>query len=146
MGYSRPKQRQKGDSPVKTKSIRQSAIFKAGPHQVYEMLMDSWKHSQITGAKAKISRTIGGKFTAYDGYISGVNIELIPDKQIVQSWRGSDWPEGHFSKATFSLHEVKGGTRLTFRQSGVPEDQYEDIKQGWRDYYWKPMRETLAEQ
>jgi activator of HSP90 ATPase len=42
---------------------------------------------------------------------------------------------------TFSLEEVKGGTRLSFRQSGVPEEHYDDINQGWRDYYWKPMRE-----
>ncbi len=128
---------------MKTKTIRQSATFKASPHDVYEMLMDSRKHSRFSGGKATISRTVGGKFTAYDGYISGANLELSPDKRIVQSWRGSDWQEGHFSKVVFSLSEVAGGTRLTFRQSGVPEDQYEDIKQGWRDYYWKPMQEML---
>jgi activator of HSP90 ATPase len=128
---------------MKTKTIRQSTTFRATPHEVYEMLIDSRKHTRLTGEKAKISRAIGGRFTAYDGYISGVNLALTPDRQIVQSWRGSDWPEGHFSKATFSLAEVRGGTRLTFRQSGVPEDQYEDIKEGWRDYYWKPMREML---
>jgi activator of HSP90 ATPase len=129
---------------MKTKTIRQSVTLKGSLHEVYEMLMDSRKHARFTGEKARISRTIGGKFTAYDGYINGINVELTPDKRIVQSWRGSDWPEGHFSKATFSLAEVKGGTRLTFRQAGVPEDQYEDIKQGWYDYYWKPMGELLA--
>ncbi len=129
---------------MKTKTIRQSATFAASPHAVYEMLMDSRKHARFTGEKAKISRTVGGTFSAYDGYITGVNLTLEPDKEIVQSWRGSDWPEGHFSKVTFSLEEVKGGTRLTFRHSGVPEEFYEDIKQGWRDYYWTPMKEMLA--
>jgi len=129
---------------MKTKTIRQSATFKASAHEVYEMLMDSRKHTDFTGEKAKISRAVGGGFSAYDGYITGSNLELVPDRLIVQSWRGSDWPEGHFSKATFSLAEVGGRTRLTFRQSGVPEDQYEDIKQGWRDYYWRAMQEKLA--
>ncbi len=129
---------------MKTKTIRQSATFAASPHAVYEMLMDSRKHARFTGEKAKISRTVGGKFSAYDGYITGVNLTLEPDKEIVQSWRGSDWPEGHLSKVTFSLKEVKGGTRLAFRHSGVPEEFYEDIKQGWRDYYWTPMKEMLA--
>ena len=115
---------------MKTVTIRQSAKFKASPHEVYEALMDSRKHSKFTDAKAGISRRIGGKFTAYDGYIEGVNLELVPDEKIVQSWRGSDWPEGHYSKATFT-------------QTGVPENQYESISQGWSDYYWKPMKEML---
>ena len=131
---------------MKTKTIRQSLTFKASPHVIYEMLMDSRKHAKFTGDKASVSRKIGGKFTAYDGYISGVNLDLVQDKRIVQSWRGSDWPEGHYSKATFSLEKVKSGTRLIFRQSGVPEEHYKDINQGWRDYYWKPMQEMGQKQ
>jgi activator of HSP90 ATPase len=126
-----------------TKTIRQSATFRTSPHVVYEMLMDSRKHARFTGETASISRKVGGKFTAYGGYISGVNLELVPDKKISQSWRGSDWPEGHFSRVTFSLEEARGGTRLAFRQSGVPEAHYDSINQGWRDYYWEPMRKMV---
>jgi len=126
------------------KTIRQSTTFKATPHEVYEALMDSRKHARFTGAKARISHKVGGRFTAYDDYIEGVNLNLVPDKKIVQSWRGSDWPKDHYSKATFSLKKIKNGTHLTFTQSGVPDQYYNDISQGWRDYYWKPMKEMLA--
>jgi len=126
-----------------TKTIRQSVTFKARPHQVYEALMDSKKHAQFTGGKASISRQVGGKFSTYDGYAEGVNLELVPDEKIVQTWRASDWPEGNYSRVTFSLKEVAGGTRLTFTQSGVPEEQYDDVSQGWRDYYWAPMKQML---
>lgn len=125
------------------KTIRQSATFKTGAHDVYEVLMDSRQHSRFTGDKASISRKVGGKFTAYGGYIEGVNLELVPDRKIVQSWRGSDWPEGHYSTVTFSLQAVRSGTRLTFRQTGVPGEFYDGISQGWRDYYWKPMKQML---
>jgi len=128
---------------MKTKTIRQSVTFKTSPHAVYEALMDSRKHARFTGAKAKISRKVNGRFTAYDGYIEGVHLDLVPDKKIVQSWRGDDWPGGHFSKATFSLKKVKNGARLTFTQSGVPDQHYHGIRQGWRDFYWKPMKEML---
>jgi activator of HSP90 ATPase len=128
---------------MNTKTIRQFATFKASPHEVYEALMASRKHSKFTGSKASISRKVGGKFTAYDGYIEGINRELVPDQKIVQSWRGSDWPEGHYSTATFALKRIGNGTRLTFTQTDVPEDQYEPISQGWRDYYWTPMKEML---
>ncbi len=126
-----------------TKNIRQSVTFKTNPHEVYEALMDSEKHAEFTGGEALISREVGGKFSTFDGYAEGVNLELVPDKKIVQSWRASDWPEGHYSKATFSIQEVEGGTRLTFTQTGVPEEQSKDIAQGWRDYYWAPMKEML---
>ena len=128
---------------MKTKTIRQSVTIKANPHEVYEALMDSRKHSKFTDGKASISRKVGGKFTAYDGYIEGVNLELVPDRKIVQSWRGSDWPEGHYSRATFSLKQVEGGTRLSFIQTGVPDEQYDSISQGWQDFYWKPMKDML---
>ena len=129
-----------------TKTIRQSVTFKTSPHEVYEALMDSRKHSEFTGSKVQISRKIGSEFRVYSGDIQGVNLELVPDQKIVQSWRYSDWPEGHYSKATFSLREVPGGTRLTFTQTGVPEEFYDDIKQGWHDYYWEPIKEMLGKQ
>jgi activator of HSP90 ATPase len=128
---------------METKIVKQTATFKASPHEVYEALMDSKKHAKFTGDKATISRKIGGKFSTFDGYSEGINLELIPDNKIVQTWRASDWPEGHYSKVTFSFKEIPGGTRLTFTQTGVPAKQYDDISQGWRDYYWAPMKEIL---
>jgi len=128
---------------MKTKTIRQSITFKAHPQEIYEMLMDSKKHAAFTGTAARISRNVGGKFSAYDDSLTGVNLELVPDKKIVQSWRGSDWPAGHYSRAVFSLKATDGGTKLTFTQTGVPESLYEDYRQGWHDYYWQPMKAML---
>ena len=128
---------------MKIKTLRQSVTFITGPHEVYEAIMDSRKHSEFTGSQVSMSRKVGGKFSVYGGDIEGVNLEVIPDKKIIQSWRYSDWPEGYYSKDTFSLKEISSGTRLTFTQIGVPEESYDDISQGWRDYYWGPMKEML---
>lgn len=128
---------------IKTKTIKQGANFKVSPHEIYEALMDSKKHSKFTGGKANISRNVGGKFAVYDDYATGKNLELIPDKKIVQSWRASDWPEGADSKVTFALSATKIGTKLAFTQTGVPENCAKDIAQGWKDYYWAPMKELL---
>ena len=128
---------------METKTLKQSVTIKATPHDVYEALMDSKKHAEFTGGKASISRKVGGKFTAFDGYSEGTNVELEPDKKIVQSWRAEDWPEGHYSQATFALAKVAGGTKLTFTHVDVPADQYDDIAKGWKDYYWTPMKKML---
>jgi activator of HSP90 ATPase len=125
------------------KTIRQTATFKASPHDVYEALMDARKHTKFSGAPATTSRKVGGAFSAYGGSLSGTNLELERDKKIVQAWRADDWPAGHFSRATFSLKPVKGGTQLSFYQSGVPDLHYAGIKQGWIDFYWTPMKKML---
>jgi activator of HSP90 ATPase len=125
------------------KTIRQTVTFKAAPEDVYELLMDSRKHARFTESKARISREVGGKIMAYDGYVQGINLEIVPNAKIVQCWRGSDWPEGHYSKATFALAKTKAGTRLTFIQSGVPDEQVEPIKEGWKEHYWEKMKALL---
>ncbi len=126
------------------RTIRQTVTIDAAPKEVYQALMDSRKHSAFTGERASISRRVGGKFTAYGDYIEGKNLELVPNRKIVQAWRGSDWPEGHYSRATIALKAVKRGTRLVFTQSGVPDEQYKSLGQGWKDFYWKPLAEYLG--
>lgn len=128
---------------MRIKTIKQSVVFKATPHQVYITLMNSRKHSQFTGSQAVVGKKKGDKFTAYDGYIEGTILDLIPDQKIVQSWRGSDWPEGHYSEVTFLFKEVGDGALLEFTQTGVPAQFYKDISQGWHDFYWTPMKQLL---
>ncbi|MBT3362429.1 MAG: hypothetical protein HN929_13810 [Chloroflexi bacterium] len=125
------------------KTINQTIDIKASVHDIYEALMDSKKHAQFTGDAADISREVGGKFTAWGDYIDGVNKELVPDSKIVQSWRASDWPEGHYSQVTYAFEKTKEGTRLTFNQTDVPDEFCDSIEQGWQDYYWSPMKEML---
>ena len=59
--------------------IRQSATFHAAPHAVYEALMDSRQHAKFTGSPARMSRKVGGAISAFGGYISGTNLELLTD-------------------------------------------------------------------
>lgn len=125
------------------KIIKQKVIFKATPEEIYEWIVNPVKHSKFTGAKATNSVKVGGKFTAWDGYIDGVNKKLVPGKEIVQSWHAADWKDGVYSKVSFKLKKHKSGTQLEFTQTGVPNDHYEDIKQGWYDSYWNLLTAQL---
>jgi activator of HSP90 ATPase len=127
-----------------SRTIRQSVTFKVTPHQVYEALMDSRQHAAFTGDEAQISQEVGGEIMAFGGYVTGKNLELIPDEKIVQTWHASDWPAGHDSQVTFLLSPVPGGTRLRFTHHGVPDQQLESVKQGWIDYYWTPLKAMLG--
>ncbi len=131
---------------MRTRTIRQSVVFKASPHDVYEALMDSRKHAQFTGDSAEISREVGGRISAYGGYIEGTNEKLLPDRKIVQRWRSSDWPVGLYSTATFDLKKVPSGTRLSFTHSGVPGEDYEAKSEGWVESYWEKMKQFLEKE
>jgi activator of HSP90 ATPase len=129
---------------METKNIRQVVTFRVRPRTIYEALMDSKKHARFTAARASISRKVGGRISAYDGYIEGINVELVPGKRIVQAWRASDWPQGWFSKVIFTLAGTPSGTRLTFTHSGVPANQTESLRAGWTEHYWDKLKKYLA--
>lgn len=129
---------------MKTKSVKYTVTFKAAPKQVYELLMDWRRHTSFTEYIARIKKKVGSSFTLYGRYIKGKNLELKPNKKIVWAWRETRWPKGHFSKATFVFSKAKTGTRMSFTQVGIPIKFYKQIKKGWVDYYWKPMKRALA--
>lgn len=126
------------------KTIEQEVLFKATPEEVYEALMDSAKHTEFTESKALISPKAGGTITAYNGHITGSNIELKPGRKIIQSWRGKDWPRGRYSTVAFTLKKTDTGTTLKFVQTGVPTAFYRDIDNGWKEQYWEKMKRTFG--
>ena len=130
---------------VKTKNIKQVVTFKASPSELYEMLMDSKKHAKFTGEIAKISKRVGGKVSAYGGWIEAKNLKLIPNRLIVQEWRGASWPKGHMSKVMFLFTKIKTGTKLTFGHTKVPAKDAPHINTGWHEQYWDKMKFALGE-
>jgi activator of HSP90 ATPase len=130
---------------MRTVSIKQGGMFPGTPHDLFELWMDEKKHAAFTGGEAKVSRAVGGSFVTFDGWATGKNIELVKDKKIVQTWRADDWPLGHFSTLTIHLIKASKGTKLLFSQTDVPANKAKDISQGWKDYYWGPMKKVLVE-
>jgi len=131
---------------AKTVKIMQKVIIPATPMEVYEAYVDGKKQTEFTGSKATSDTKVGGEFTAWDGYIKGKYLELEPGRKIVQEWTSTDFVEGTTpSRFEITLKEVKDGTELTMIHSGVPEDTAEDIGQGWKDYYWEPMKKYFKE-
>lgn len=119
-----------------------SAVFDAKPSEIYTAWLSSKGHSAMTGSAAKVDGKVGGKFTAWDGYIFGSTLELTPNQRIVQTWRTSEFPDdAPDSRLEILLEEAPGGTKVTLTHTDMPEDQVESYRQGWEDFYFKPMRE-----
>lgn len=106
--------------------------------------MDSKKHAAFTGDTAKINRRVGGTFSVWGGYATGKTLRLEKDKVIVQSWRTTEFAKDDpDSKVMFHFSKKGKGTRLIFVHSNVPDDHAEDLRQGWIDFYWTPLKSYL---
>ncbi len=136
--------------------IHQETVFKASPRRVYEALTDAKqfeKVTQLSGAMqsgmalgnnpTQISREAGGPFILFGGHILGRQIELVPNKRIVQAWRVATWNPGAYSIAKFELTEQGSGTRLVFDHVGFPDGQGQHLAEGWKANYWEPLEKYL---
>lgn len=128
------------------KTILQTVVFRnTARKDLYNIYMDSSKHSLITGTKAIISASEGGRYSAYDNYIKGKNLQLIKNKLIVQSWRASNWSKKEVDSTLILLFESKEkDTILYVTHANVPEKEFTNLKKGWNEYYWKPLQKFLS--
>jgi activator of HSP90 ATPase len=130
---------------MKTKSISQTVTFNATPERIYHLLMDQKEHAAFTGSKAFIDPRVTGKFTVFNGYCHGYTIDLIEGRKIVQAWHFAEdgWPDDHFSICTFNIEPEGNRTKLKFQQISVPENNATLLKNGWKEFYWEPMKAFL---
>ncbi len=126
--------------------IKVSDVLPAKPKVIYEAWLDSEKHSAFTGSKAVVDGRVGGKFTAWDDYISGTTILVEPFTRIVQAWRTTEFPDdAPDSEIEVILEEVKEGTKITLVHTNIPDGQGENYKQGWIDFYFTPMKAYFSQ-
>jgi uncharacterized protein YndB with AHSA1/START domain len=122
-------------------TIKQTVVIPASPAEVYEAYVDPQKHSEFTDSKATGKPKVGGKYTAWDGYIFGKFLELEPGKRVVQEWTTTDWVEGYGpSKLELTFCAVSGGTEIVMVHSNVPKEQADEVAEGWVEFYWDPLK------
>ena len=128
-----------------TKAIQQSVVFNASAKTLYEMYIDSKKHSKATGARATLGRKAGAAFTAFDGSLAGKNLLVVPGKMIVQPWRATHWKKTDpDSILVLTFNQTPSGARLDLVHANVPEHDHKGVTEGGKKYYWNPWREYLA--
>jgi activator of HSP90 ATPase len=130
-------------------TIRQEITINATPNRVYEALLDAKQFGAFTGTPAEIDPKAGGAFSCFGGVTTGRNIELLPNRRIVQAWRVAIWPEGVYSIVRFELQQQGAATRLVMDHVGFPEEMRAHLNGempdgGWHRQYWEPLKKYLA--
>ena len=114
----------------------------AKAEKIYKAWLSTEGHAAITGSPAKVDGSVDGDFSAWDGYISGMFLELEPNRRILQAWRTAEFPsETEDSIVEILLEEEHNKTKLTLKHTNIPKGQTDNYKTGWEDFYFKPMRE-----
>jgi activator of HSP90 ATPase len=122
-----------------------SATIPATPAEIYEAWLNSDGHAAMTGNPAQVDGKVGGRFSTWNGYISGSILALTPFQRIVQAWRTTEFPEeAPDSHVDVLLEETAGGTKIILTHTDMPEDQVDSYRHGWEDYYFKPMKDYFT--
>ena len=124
------------------KVIEQKVHFKgAAAEELFDIFVNPQKHAIIHGGAAtKISSKVGDSFSLINGNLTGKNLLIIPNKMIVQTWRGNVWNEQDLDSILILVFSdtTKGGT-IDLVHSFTP-DQFGEL---WEQVYWQPIRTFL---
>jgi len=124
------------------KAIEQKILFKAATAaELFDIFVNPQKHSAIHGgATAKISGNEGDRFSLLDGNLNGKNLLIVPDKMIVQAWRGNVWEKDDLdSILTLVFSDTRNGAQIEMVHAFTP-DQFREL---WNEIYWQPIKEFI---
>lgn len=121
------------------KDYKKYFILPAPPEEVYAALTNPATIQLWSGEPAEMSTEPGSEFSLWEGSITGVNIEFVEGKKIVQEWDFGDQEPA--SVVTIKLHQHEGGSSVELRHTNIPDEDYDDIVEGWNESYFGSLLE-----
>lgn len=128
----------------KTGAVQKTISYKgATPEKLFEIFMDAKKHGELIKARVTMNRKTGGKFSAFDGLVTGKNLLVVPHHLIVQTWRGSVWrKEDVDSILVLRFDKTPAGAQINMVHAFLPP-QFEER---WDELYREPLRSYLKKE
>lgn len=124
------------------KDFKKYFTLPAPPEEVYLALTNPATIQLWTGDKAIMSTEPGSEFSLWEESISGKNISFEKDKSIVQQWY---FEQEVPSIVTIKLHPNKQGTSVELRHTNIPDEEYENIVDGWNENYFGSLEDFYEE-
>ncbi|KAL8710402.1 MAG: hypothetical protein Q9220_005003 [cf. Caloplaca sp. 1 TL-2023] len=138
-----------GNGPsVNTTTVNSNEEFRTTASELYTTFTSPERLAAFTRAPPKVfeGAHVGGKFELFGGNVMGEFVELDEPTKIVQKWRLSQWPQGHYSRLeiTFDQNERDAVTTMRVVWNGVPMGQEEVTKRNWGEYYVRSIKTTFG--
>ena len=115
------------------KNFKKYYRIPAAPDEVYRALTNPLSIRLWTGEGASMEPVAGTEFSIFDDAIVGRNLEFEENKKIVQEWYFEE--EEPKSIVSIKLHANPEGTSLELRHDNIPDEEYEQIVNGWEEIY-----------
>lgn len=117
----------------------------APPEDVYLALTNEATMMLWTGDQATFKEEVGSEFSMWDGSIVGKNLEFETNKKIVQEWFFGEEPTETPSIVTIKFYAINQGTSIEVRHTNIPDQEYDDIVDGWTNSYMAELYEFYDE-
>jgi activator of HSP90 ATPase len=103
-------------------------------------------------APVEIDAKVGGKFSYFNGNISGEFVELASPNHIRMKWRMKQWKENEYSDVDITFKTLSNTeVVMIINQTHIPEhDSYgnrdvpRQVLQGWENYFIRGIRNVLG--
>lgn len=113
----------------------------ADPEDVFNALINPFQIEIWSGYPAEMKAEEGFVFSLWEGDICGVNLDVKPNRLLVQEWFFGEIK--HPSIVTIKLKKVGGQTRLDLEHTNIPDEAFEEIVEGWKEYYLGSIKGML---
>jgi uncharacterized protein YndB with AHSA1/START domain len=123
------------------KNLKKTIHIKVPREEVFNALVNPLTIELWSGFKAEMQPVVGSEFTLFEGDISGVIKSLDPPNAVEQVWNFGDQEEE--SLVRYELFEESGKTRLELSHTNIPDEAYENIETGWKEYFLGAMKNYL---
>lgn len=125
------------------KAIKKNYYIHSTPEHIYTALTNPLTIEMWTGEPAIMNTVPGSEFSLWDGDITGINLEFIENQKIKQQWY-FEGEEGT-SIVTITLYPEGAKTRIELLHIEIPDEAFENILEGWNQYYFKPLTLLLED-
>jgi len=116
------------------KEFKQYYTIPATPEEVYIALTNPFTIELWSGYPAEMSETVDSEFSLWEGDITGRNISFEQNNKIVQEWYFGDQDEQ--SIVTIKIFENKKGSQVEVKHTNIPDDDFDNIVEGWNEFYF----------
>ncbi len=118
---------------MELKDFKTRVKIKAEPADVYTALTNPFTIELWSGFAAEMSQEPGGEFSMWDGDISGRILELVPGEKVVQEWYFGEQEQA--SVVTIKIFADRSNSQVDLLHTNIPLDVYDEICEGWKEYY-----------
>ena len=123
------------------KDYRQTIHIKVSREVVFNAITNPLTIELWSGYPAIIEPSADTEFSLFDGDITGRNIAIEAPVMLEQEW---DFEEQHAASIVrLVLSEESGKTMIELHHTNIPDDAYENISTGWKEYYLGALKSYL---